>query len=58
MYDFALVGCKPETIPCRPFLYGIYEWLGCIGTKQLGTIVIIPSSISFAVFAPAHDLND
>ena len=24
MYDFALVGCKPETIPCRPFLYGIH----------------------------------
>ena len=21
MYDFALVGCKPEAIPCRPFLY-------------------------------------
>ena len=24
MHDFALVGRKPETIPCRPFLYGIY----------------------------------
>ena len=24
MYDFALVGCKPETIPGRPFLYCIY----------------------------------
>ena len=23
MCDFALVGCKPEIIPCRPFLYGI-----------------------------------
>ena len=24
MYDFTLVGCKLETIPCRPFLYYIY----------------------------------
>ena len=24
MHDFGLVGRKPETIPCRPFLYGIY----------------------------------
>ena len=24
MHDFALVGCKPEAIPCRPFLYGIH----------------------------------
>ena len=24
MYDFALVGCKPEATPCRPFLYGIH----------------------------------
>ena len=24
MYDFALVGCKPEAIPCRIFLYGIH----------------------------------
>ena len=24
MYDFAFVGCKPETIPWRPFLYGIH----------------------------------
>ena len=35
-----------------------YEWLGCIGTKGWGTIEIIPSSINFAVFVPAHDLND
>ena len=24
MYDFALVGCESEAIPCRPFLYGIH----------------------------------
>ena len=24
MYDFALVGCKPEDNPCRPFMYGIH----------------------------------
>ena len=35
-----------------------YEWLGYIGTKGWGIIEIIPSSISFVVFAPAHDLND
>ena len=35
-----------------------YKWLGYIGTKGWGTIEIIPSSISFAVFAPAYDLND
>ena len=35
-----------------------YEWVGYIGTKGWGTIKIIPSSISFAVFAPAHALND
>ena len=34
------------------------EWLGYIRTKGWGTIEIIPSSINFAVFAPAHNLND
>ena len=24
MYDLAFMGRKSETIPCRPFLYGIY----------------------------------
>ena len=24
MYNFTFIGCKPEPIPCCPFLYGIY----------------------------------